>query len=204
MYVPSNSRKYVCRGCTNKIPTDILDESFIANLRDFAVSPNAIAKYLKTSNQTASDKEQFLATQRESLQQTKREIQKTFDLYQKGKLDADGFAKFHEPLVERQKQIVASIPRLEAELDILKVNTLSAEEVSRNAQNLADHWADKPQEEKLELVELITEKITIGEGELEFAFLYSPSSKDMAERERKGRGFEPPELFGSAVFTSPR
>ncbi len=124
--------------------------------------------------------------------------------YQKGKLDADGFAKFHEPLVERQKQIEASIPRLEAELDILKVNTLSAEEVSRNAKNLAGHWADKSQEEKLEMVELITERITVGEGELEIAFLYSPSGKDAAEKERKGRDSNPRNLAVQRFSRPPR
>jgi site-specific DNA recombinase len=204
MHIPANTLKYTCRACRNKVAEDVLEEAFVAQIRDFALSPNAIEAYLKSSDQTAADKEQFLATQRESLQQTKREIQKTFDLYQKGKLDADGFAKFHDPLVERQKQIETSIPRLEAELDILKVNTLSDEEVSRNAQNLADHWAHKSQEEKLEMVEQITEKITVGEGELEIAFLYSPSGKDAAERERKGRDSNPRNLSVQRISRPPQ
>ena len=44
--------------------------------------------------------------------------------------DADGFSKFYAPLEEQRKQLEAEIPRLEAQVDILKVNNLSAEEIA--------------------------------------------------------------------------
>jgi hypothetical protein len=67
------------------------------------------------------------------LQAVEKEMQRTYDLYQREKLDADGFSKFYEPLKERQKQIRTAIPTLEAELDILKVQSLSAEEIAAQA-----------------------------------------------------------------------
>jgi site-specific DNA recombinase len=178
MHIPGNTKKYTCRKCRNRVAEDILEEAFVGEIRDFGLSPANIEVYLKKSDQAAEEKEQSIAAQREALQETKREIQKTFELYQKGKLDADGFAKFHDPLVERQKQIETTIPRLEAELDIMKVHSLSADEIARNAGWLANKWNEMSPEEKLEKVELVTEKIVVGRDDFEFVFYYSPSGKD--------------------------
>src|ERR1017187_9817280 len=130
MYVPSNSPKYICRGCRNKITIADLDGIFCDEIKGYALSPEAIANYLKSSNQTASEKERLITVQRDELQRIRKEIQRTYDLYQQEKLDADGFSKFYAPLEERRKQLEAEIPRLEAEVDILKVSNLSAEEIA--------------------------------------------------------------------------
>ena len=186
MYVPSNSPKYVCRICRNKIPIADLDEFFREEIKGFSLSPQAIADYLHSSNDAAKEKEGLLATQRDELQRVKKEIQRTNDLYQQEKLDADGFAEFYAPLKERRSQIEAALPRLEAELDILKVSTLSTEEVATQAASLYDRWQTMPTEEKREMVELITEKIVIAKDEITISLYYSPSCKDMANRWRKG------------------
>jgi hypothetical protein len=88
--------------------------------------------------------------------------------------------------VERQKQLVAEIPRLEAEVDILKVRNLSAEEIASQASNLYDHWQTMQPEEKREIIEIITKKINIGKDEITINLSYAPSCKDMANRWRKG------------------
>src|SRR6202050_2847554 len=96
-----------------------------------------------------------------------------------------GLAK-PSPLVERQKQIEAELPRLEAEVDILKVNTLSAEEIALQASNLYDHWQTMQPAEKREIIEVITDKIMVGKDEITINLSYAPSCKDMANRWRKG------------------
>jgi site-specific DNA recombinase len=124
--------------------------------------------------------------QREELQRARKEIQRTYDLYQQEKLDADGFSKFYGPLEEHRKQLEAEIPRLEAEVDILNVKSLSAEEITTQASNLYDHWQAMPPEEKREIVEVITDKIMVGKDEIIINLCYAPSCKDMANRWRKG------------------
>jgi site-specific DNA recombinase len=186
MYVPSNSPKYVCRACRNKIPIVDLDEFYREEIKDFSLSPQGIADYLKSSNRTAEEKDRLLTVQREELQRVKKEIQRTNELYQQEKLDADGFAEFYAPLNERKKQIEATLPRLEAELDTLKVNTLSTEEIATQAASLYDRWQTMPPDEKREMVQLITQKIVIDKDEITISLYYSPSCKDMANRWRKG------------------
>ena len=186
MYVPSNSPKYICRGCRNKITIADLDGIFCEEIKGYSLSPEAIANYLKSSGDTAKEKERLITTQREELQRVQKEIQRTFDLYQQEKLDAEEFSKFHTPLVERRKQLEADLPRLEAEVDMLKVNNLSAEEVASQASNLYDHWQTMTPEDKRGIIEIITDKMIVGKDEIVINLSYSPSSKDLANRWRKG------------------
>ena len=186
MYVPSNSPKYICRGCRNKISIADLDAIFCDEIKDYSLSPEAIANYLNNSNETANNKENLIAVQREELQLVKKEIQRTYDLYQQEKLDGDGFGKFYGPLEERRKQLEIEIPRLEAEVDILKVSNLSAEEIASQARSLYDHWQTMRSEEKREIIEMITDKIVIGKDEITITLYGRHSYKDMAKGWRKG------------------
>ena len=97
-----------------------------------------------------------------------------------------GLSASRAGLEDRRKEIEAAVPRLEAEVDILKVNNLSAEEIAAQASSLYDHWQTMQPEEKRELVEVITDKIVIGKDEITINLCYAPSSKDMATRWRKG------------------
>jgi site-specific DNA recombinase len=56
MYVPSNSPKYICRGCRNKITIADLDGIFCEEIKGYSLSPDAITNYLKSSNETANGK----------------------------------------------------------------------------------------------------------------------------------------------------
>lgn len=95
------------------------------------------------------------------------------------------------PLEERRKQLETELPRLQAEVDILKVNNLSAEEIAAQASNLYDRWQTMPPHEQRELVEVITDKIIIGKDEITINLCYAPSCKDMAIRWRKGLFLNP-------------
>ena len=183
---PSNSPKYICRGCRNKISIADLDGIFCEEIKGYSLSPEAIANYLKSSDETANGKERLIAVQQEELQRVRKEIQRTYDLYQQEKLDADGFSKFYTPLEERRKQLEAEIPRLEAQVDILKVNNLSAAEIASQASNLYDHWQTMQPEEKRGIIEVITDKIIVGKDEITINLSYAPSCKDIANRWRKG------------------
>jgi site-specific DNA recombinase len=120
------------------------------------------------------------------LQGIKGKIRAATELYEKGKLDADGFGELYGPLNEQKKQIEAALPRIEAELDILKVNSLSAGEIASQAGSLYDRWLAMPPNEKREIVEIITDKIVISKDEITISLSYAPSCKDMADRWRKG------------------
>lgn len=74
MYVPSNSPKYICRGCRNKIAIADLDAIFCEEIKGYALSPEAIADYLKSSDETGYEKERLLAVQRRNCSASKRKF----------------------------------------------------------------------------------------------------------------------------------
>jgi site-specific DNA recombinase len=152
----------------------------------YSFSPKEIAAYLEKADKTVLEKEQLLAVQQVELQKVQRATARAYQLYQDGQLDSVGFGKFYKPLEERAKQLGESIPRLQAEIDLCKVNNLSAEEVASEAANLHKTWPTLKPEEKRQIVETIVEKIIIGKGEITINLCYLPPCKEMALGWRKG------------------
>ncbi len=70
----------------------------------------------------------------------KQEIDKTFELYYSDKLTKDGFGEKYSPLEERLKQLKDQIPELQGEIDFLKIQYLSSDEVLSEAQDLYSRW----------------------------------------------------------------
>ena len=193
MYVPSNSPKYLCRGCHNKIPIDDLEEIFIGKLKQYSLAPDEIRAYLDNANQTLREKVDLLRTQEHELEKVTQEIARTYKLYQEGQLDSIGFGRFYKPLEERRKQLEASAPKIQAEIDVCKVDTLSVEEVVTAAQNLSQHWPSLDTETKRTIIEGITEKIVISKDDVIMTLcnMPVPDSGNMAKRWRRGRDLNP-------------
>jgi site-specific DNA recombinase len=80
--------------------------------------------------------------------------------------------------------LVAELPKLEAEIDHLKVSNVSAEEVIFEAEALHERWPTLPVDSKRSVVESIVEKITIGKGEIDITLAYLPSSEDMVKSQQ--------------------
>jgi site-specific DNA recombinase len=186
MYVPSNSPKYVCGKCRNKIAIVDLEGIFCDELQGYSFSADKIKAYMEKADETLVEKQRLLELQRSQLQKTRAEIERVYKLYQDGQLDSAGFGKFYKPLEDRTKQLEADLPRLQAEIDVGRVETISAEEIVSEAQNLHRLWPKLEAEEKRRIVESITEKIVVGKDEIDITLCYLAPCEDMAKRWRKG------------------
>jgi len=60
MYVPSNTPKYVCQKCRNKIPAQDLEAVFYEELRGFFHSPEDISELLADATREIGNREQIL------------------------------------------------------------------------------------------------------------------------------------------------
>ena len=181
MYVPSNSPKYTCQKCRNKISTEDLDAIFYEQLQGFFVSPTDIAAYLAEADSTLKEKEQLLAV----IEKESRDLQEGMDrlvrLYLDGEIPSKGFGDRYRPLEERLGQLQDEIPRLQAEIDFLKISYLSRDQILSDARDLYARWPQLAFEERRRIVETITESITVGDGEITIDLCYLPSSEDMAK-----------------------
>ena len=150
MYVPSNSPKYTCRGCNNKIPTGDLEAVFHEQIKNFFFSPEEIAKHLGAATSAIQEKEILLAGVERDLKKVSTEIDKLYDLYQSGAIDKAGFkAKYHD-VAARKAQLEDEFPTLQAEVDTLKIAQLSQEEIIGGAKDLYARWPTLAHEEMSE------------------------------------------------------
>jgi site-specific DNA recombinase len=174
MYVPSNTPKYVCYRCRNKIPIDDLEAVFHEQLKGFFFSAEEIARSLEEGDASIKGKEELLASLEAERAKLQKETDRLYDLYQSGAIDKHGFGAKYHPLAQRQQQLEDTIPATQADLDVLKIAKLSQEEIIIEARDLYSRWPTLPYEEKRRIVETITERIVIAEGEVEINLFYSP------------------------------
>jgi|HubBroStandDraft_1064217.scaffolds.fasta_scaffold81259_2 site-specific DNA recombinase len=185
MYVPSNTPKYVCLACRSKIPVDDLEAIFVEQLKGFFLSPTAVAEHLQLADEQTQEKEKLLGVLRAEHAKVNQEADRLYKLYQSDGLSGEAFVRFYKPLEQRQKELDNEIPRLEAEQDILKVNSLSSEQVLAEAHNLYGRWPSLEREEKQRIVESITERIVIGKDEVSVSLCSLPCSEETTKGQRQ-------------------
>ena len=184
MYVKSNNPKYFCRKCRNKIPIVDLENIARNELKAFFGQPERIAGHLKEADRNLTEKAALLDTHKREMQKVREEMHQTHQLYLQKQISGDGFRDLYGPAEERMQQLQAELPKLEAEVDLLKVNKLSADDVLHEATFLYDRWPKLPTEDKRRVVEAIIEKIVIGDGEIGITFSHLPSSEELCKNQR--------------------
>jgi DNA invertase Pin-like site-specific DNA recombinase len=184
LYVPSNNPKYVCqkKGCHTKIAIEDLERVFVGQLREFFLSPEAIARHLDAGGGVLADREKLLASLERERVKVSEEMDKLYHLYMEGHLTSEIFGRRHRPLEERLMQLEAEMPRLMGEIDFLKVEHFSSEEMLAGAKDLYERWPTLPFEEKRTIVEALVERITLGPEEVMMDLSYRPSPHEMVTK----------------------
>lgn len=194
MYVKSNSPKYVCLKCKNKIPIVDLEAVFQEQLRAFMFSDEEMAHYLEQAGGTAKAKEEQLSALEAERASVAREMDKLYDLYDKDGLTVDGFRERNGPLEDRRKQIDQTLPKLEAELDIFRINIRSKDVMINEARDFYGRWSKMKFAEKRNIVESIVDRITVGKDDVEMELHFLPEihavpSRNSGKRATHDQGF---------------
>jgi len=184
MYVPSNSPKYVCTGCRNKIPIEDLEGVFLDELKNYLVSPDKVAAYLVKANTAIGEKAQLLEALRNEFKKIKQQADQTYQLYLGQGLTVEQFKEIYQPLDTRKRQIEADIPRMEAEVDVLKIDGFSSEQIMVEARDFHSRWPKMDSEARRKIVEMIVKSIVIGRGEITLNLCYLPSFEGIANGQR--------------------
>jgi len=182
MYVRTDMPKYICRKCCRKIPSGDLDAIVREELHAFFGETVRVEGHLAEARRNRSAKEQELATLQRQVTAVRDEMKQTHRLYLEGAVTAKGFGEFYRPAEERLNQLLAEVPRLEAEVASHQASDLSVDAVVREARSLYDQWPKLGAEEKRRIAEAMLEKITIGEDNgqptIELSLSYLPTSEE--------------------------
>lgn len=176
MYIPSNSKKYVCQACRkNRITAEDLEDIYYQQLKSFLLTQEHLTTYLAKADATIESKTEQLTSLNQELKKVREQMEKLIDLHLSGEIPKEGFGNKYNPLNDRAQQIAESLPQLQAEIDFLKMQCLNSSQVQFEAQNLYDHWPQLPIESKRTIAEQITDSITICGDEITIKFSYNPS-----------------------------
>ncbi|MBI1804130.1 MAG: recombinase family protein [Ignavibacteria bacterium] len=179
MYVPSNSPKYICKKCRNKIGTTDLEEIFQEQLKSFLFSVDEVSHYFEKADGVIKEKEQLLNTLADEERTVRADMDRTMQLYLKKNIAEDGFSHYYQPLNERLKQIQAQMPEIQAEIDFLRIQYLSSNEILHEAKDLYSRWSQLTFEEKRKIIETITEKIIVSHDDITINLAYLPSPSEL-------------------------
>jgi site-specific DNA recombinase len=184
MYVAANSPKYFCRKCCNKIPIVDLENIVRQELKAFFGQPERIASHLQEADRNLVEKSALLEAHQREIQKVRDEMTRTHRLYIQEQITAQGFGDFYKPAEQRLNQLMAELPKLEAEVDFLKVNKLSADDVVHEAHSLHERWPNMAVADKRKIVEAIIEKIVIGDGKIDITFSHRPTSIEQCKNQQ--------------------
>lgn len=185
MYARTDSPKYHCRKCNNKIPVVDLEGIFQEEMRAFFAAPERLKIHFEEAKRNLSHREQALAAHERAIQEVRDQMRKTHQLFLDGSVTSQGFGQFYKPAEERLNQLLAELPKLQAEVSHLKVSDVSAEEVLSEARNLYNRWPKLATEDKRKIAESIVQSIVIGKGEIDINLSYLPTSEELCKNQQQ-------------------
>lgn len=175
MYVWSNSPKYVCPKCRNKIPVNDLEAVYREQLHGFLLSPEQLAQHYQDADATVAERENLIASMQTELTRINAEDERLYQLYLSGNLSPEDFGRRQRPLSERRAQIEDELPRVQAQLDVLRIGISSQAETLEEARDLWANWEKLSREDKRSVIEAITDRIIIGKDDVDIILLHLPS-----------------------------
>ena len=182
MYVKSNSPKYVCTKCKNKIPIVDLEGVFAEQLKSFVFSNDEISKYVEEADGSAKLKQEQITALEKERASVSRDMDKLYDLYLQDGINSDAFRERNVPLEQRRTQIDETLPRLEAELDIFRINIQSKDVIISEARDLYGRWNKLSFEDKRRIIETILDRIIIAKDDIEILLHFVPHNRsELAE-----------------------
>ena len=166
MHVPYKSPNYHCKMCKNFISAADLEAVYHEQLKSFVFSEEEMRRYFHQAEEQIGEKERLLETLTVEAKAIREQMDNMMKLYLSGEMVQLGFGRHYQPLEERLGQISQQLPEIQGEIDFLKIQYLSNDEVLAEAKDLYGRWETLETAEKRKIIETITERIIVGDGEI--------------------------------------
>lgn len=158
-----------------------MDDAYQQVLKAFLndISPEL---YLQEIEARLKEKETLLATTAKNRAQLRKKMDDLIPLKLAGDLDSEHFAELYQPLVAQVKQLDKSLPELQAEVDLAKIQLTSTDFVLNEAKQLYKEWSKMLFPQKRAIVEIITESVTIRQSEIDIVISHLPSASKLTRQ----------------------
>jgi uncharacterized protein (DUF3084 family) len=172
------------------VPVDAFEQQMRKDLHDYYGSPQQVTQRLADAQKYLVENEQELAAVQNQVHKAREEMRRMVNLYAEGHLTKQAIGDFCKPAEERLNQLLARLPRLEAEVARLKVKQVSSEEVAHEAQTLYEQWPKLDIDQKRSIVESVFERIELKDGEnsrtkIAIKFSGLPSSEELCKNQQR-------------------
>ncbi|HYD21904.1 MAG TPA: recombinase family protein [Flavipsychrobacter sp.] len=176
MYVPSRVQKYVCHDCKKtNITSEDIEAIFFEQLKSFLLTKSSLQTFLIRANEAIQNKQNELEILSKETGKIKAEMDNLVKLHSQGQIPTEEFGGCYTPYREQYSQIEDGIVEVEAHLDFLHMQQLNSDHILGNAENLYERWPELNVEAKRQIVEELTEFITIENEEISIKLSYRPS-----------------------------
>jgi site-specific DNA recombinase len=195
VYCPCGSKMYVyhkdkfphyrCKACGTKIMVEDMDNIFHEQLKTFLFTETELTDYLAKSDGDVHERLSQLQVLKSELQKIRKRMDEMVSLRLDGEITKETFAEQFKPLETQKVQLEEKLPELEAEIDFLKIQSLSADTVLNEAKDLYHKWPTMEFDEKRSIVEVITQKIVIDKQSVNVALSYLPQPYHFSQNHGK-------------------
>ena len=181
MYIFSTAKKFTCRECKNSIGEEVMNEIYQQHLKQYlsGISPQMFIEEIEAE---IKEKQSLLSSAVKKRGQLMKKMDDLVNLRLSDNLNKEHFAKLYKPLDLQVSQFHDSIPRLEAEIDFMRIQMKSSDYVLNEAKTLYMDWTDMQFAQKRAIAETVTEYITIGDDTINIALAYLPGSAQTSQR----------------------
>jgi len=176
MHVPSPGKKYVCKTCKNRIPKDILEDCFLTEISNAGLTSADLDIRRQQTDQKIAELSELIETHNDTIRKVDRDVGTLLDLYQKGALDEVEFKARYEKHKERKQQLGEELPRLLARREAIETSMSNAEKAIKETADILEKWNELSRENKRLLIETVLQRVDISQDEIEFTFLYEPTT----------------------------
>jgi len=188
MYARKRTGKYVCETCNRKIPAADLEAVYHSQLEGFLLSDADVAAYFEGADGALAELEDRLQGRSGDRDKAAKDIDRLYELYLAGEVPKDGFGAKLAPLEERRRQIEDELADLQAQIDVGKIMKVNRDHMRSEAQTLHGRWNNLTDQDKRDIVQAITEEITVGDEEIaiRLQYLADPQIRAQGGTERVG------------------
>jgi len=185
MYARTDSPKYHCRKCNRKVPVETFGELMRHELYQFYGSKEQVAIRLNDAQKNLVDTEQALAALQRQIQKVRDDMNQSHELLLDKLITPQGFSDLYNPAEQQLNQLLAGLPKLEADLARMKIDQVSVEEVIFEARNLYEQWPTMDVDRRRSVIESVFDKIEVGEGKLVITYSGLPSSEELCKSQQQ-------------------